>query len=366
MIEVVFLGLLLILFLLYAGLHLFLLRGLSRSVAPDPSGPLQGISIIIAARNEEQTIGPMLESLERLDYPADQFEVIVINDRSNDGTSEVITRFLPRIRTLSCIDIQENNTDMPHKKHALQSGIAKARFGILAFTDADCIVPPQWLREIDKHFSDTTGMVAGYSPYLGGGLNTYIQYEEFKNTVIAAAAAEAGSPYMCTGRNLAYRKELFSEVGGFEAIKHSVSGDDDLFMQLVHRTTRWKIRYMTTPESAVRTLPPTSFRQFIHQRTRHISASRYYPRSVQFAYTSVHLMHLSLAAGLFIDPFLSIVFYCLKLNIDALLIVRGMKVFRIDVPIVSFIHNEFLLILYSFVIGPLGYLKDYRWKESRS
>lgn len=330
------------------------------------SGTFQGISIIIAARNEEHNIAPLLESLTRLDYPSDRFEVIVVNDRSTDRTSEIVQSFRSRINALSLIEIRENTTDMPHKKHALQHGIAKAKFDIFAFTDADCVVPALWLRELSNHFTEETGMVAGYSPYAGTRVHPYLRYEEFKNSIIAAAALEAGMPFMCTGRNFAYRKQVFIDAGGFEPIKHSVSGDDDLFLQLVHRTTQWKIRYMASPDSTVLTVPPATFGQFIHQRTRHISASRYYLLPIQMGFAIVHLLHLSLAVGFFIAPLTTLILFVLKLNIDAILIAQGMVHFKVRFSPAAFVTQEILLILYSFVIGPLGFLKVVQWKEARS
>jgi cellulose synthase/poly-beta-1,6-N-acetylglucosamine synthase-like glycosyltransferase len=365
MISDIFLVWLSVLFLLSAGMYFFLFRGLRRSAAPPESTGKQGISVIVAARNEDSNIGPLLESLVTLDYPPELFEIIVVNDRSTDNTVGVVNGFLPRCAALSLIDIRENPTDMPNKKYALQTGIGKARFDILAFTDADCIVPTGWLKELSRQFTDETGMVAGFSPYGGPRVHPYLQYEEFKNTVMAAAAVEAGMPFMCTGRNFAYRKRVFTETGGFEPIKHSISGDDELFLQLAHRTTQWRIRYMIGPESAVLTIPPASFGQFIHQRTRHISASRYYLRPVQLAFGVVHLFHLSIALGAFFAPLPSLIFFMLKLNLDAVLIAQGMDLFKVRFSTVSFFLHETMLILYSFFIGPLGFLKDFQWKESR-
>ncbi|HAP36979.1 MAG TPA: hypothetical protein DCQ28_14015 [Bacteroidetes bacterium] len=147
-------------------------------------------------------------------------------------------------------------------------------------------------------------------------------------------------------------------------MKNSISGDDDLFLQLVQKKTNWKIRYMVSPESYVFTTPPRSFSLFVNQRTRHVSASKYYPIQIKLLYSLVHLFHLCIFVGFFVAPFISLIAVLLKFNIDALLITKGKDVIQEEFSLVEFVIDETLLVLYSFFIAPLGFLKKFDWKGS--
>ncbi|MBI2427647.1 MAG: glycosyltransferase [Ignavibacteriales bacterium] len=327
---------------------------------------LHSFSIVIAARNEEKNIARLLDSLFRMDYPKDKFEVIVVDDRSNDSTKEIVKKFEQQASNVKIISIVTNDTDMPHKKNALRTGIQNARFDILTFTDADCIVPKQWLKKLSEQFTDEVGAVAGYSPFEFDDqktpFNSFLRYEEFKGSITAAAAIGGNNAFMCTGRNFAYRRKVYDAVGGFEKIKQSVSGDDDLFIQLIRRETPWEVRYMTSPESFVITRPPLTFNELVNQRTRHISASKYYAPRVKFFFGLSHIYLFTSIVALFVAPLFGLIFLLVRINGDALFIARGKEIFNEEFSVVEFFRNEFLLILYLFFIGPMGFLKKYEWK----
>ncbi len=364
MIADLFLVLLLLLTAGYAAIHLLLAYGLTRVRGPKYTGPEQGISIIVAARNEERNIATLLASIAALRYPPEKFEVIIVDDRSTDRTAEIAQSFAGSIPHLSVLRVTENRTDMPHKKNALRTGIDRARFDILALTDADCVVPPTWLQALSDEFTDEVGVVAGYSPYAPERSASYLHYEEFKHSVIAASMIGLRNAILCTGRNFAYRRAVYVEAGGFESIKHSISGDDDLFLQHVQQNTRWHIRYVHSAEASVVTVPPSTFGEFLHQRVRHISASRYYSPKATLYYSLCHLFHLTAAAGLFIAPFTALAAWMIKFNADAVMSAVGAEQFRVPLSVRRFFFFESLLVTYTFLIGPAGLLLRFRWKES--
>lgn len=364
MIESFFFWLLLIFSGIYFSIHFFLLKGMKNLCRSELQQELHPISIIVAARNEETVIHALLESLINQDYPSDKFEIIVVNDRSTDSTAAVIESFIVRSSKIRLINIESNFSDMPSKKNALRNGIAQSTYEILAFTDADCIVSKHWLKEISKQYSSTVGVVAGYSPYIDDSINSFLKYEEYKNSLYAASAVELKKAFMCTGRNFSYRRSVYNEVNGFEAIKGSISGDDDLFLQLVRKKTEWDIRYMITPESFVHTIPPKSFSQFVNQRTRHVSASTYYPLQIKAGYSFVHSFHLCIILGFFYAPFISLIALLVKFNIDAVFIVNGESIFQEKFSLFEFVIDESLLVAYSFGIAPLGFVRTFDWKGS--
>lgn len=364
MTDVVLLWLALLLLLHFGVIYILVWKGLDRIRFPF-STETHRFSVIIAARNEEHTIESLLHSITAIEYPKNMFEVIIVNDRSEDNTLSIIEKYIPLLGNARVITIKENASDMPNKKNALRTGIDAASYDILAFTDADCIVPKNWLTELSKSFSGTVGVVAGYSPYRFDTKNwfhDFLEYEELMNSIGAAATIGLRRAFMCTGRNFAYRKEVFHEVGGYEKIKHSISGDDDLFIQLVQKHTKWEIRYMTAPESVVRTIPPETISRFIQQRIRHISASKYYPSSIALSFASLHIFLLVNILLFFFSPLAGLMMLFIRLNGDALLAARGMKIFPTTIGIIQFFRSELFWLLYPLIIGPLGLFGKFDWK----
>lgn len=364
MVEQLFLWLLITFTTLYLVIHVFLWIGLKKLLKPLPFAATQPISVVIAARNEEKNIAALLHSLIKQQYPTDKYEIIIANDRSTDSTASIVNKFMQQHSNIRLVNIEENNSDMPNKKNALRTAIEQTKFDIIAFTDADCIVPEYWLNEITKHFTDDVGVVAGYCPNIKGTENSFLRYDTLKKAIFASSTIALQHAYLCSGANFAYRKKVYREVGGFEKIKHSVSGDDDLFLQLIQQETKWKIRYMIDPNSYVQTIPAQSLLQFINQRTRHISATKHYQIKPQLMYASIHLFHLSIAFGFFIQPFYSLIALMIKFNIDGAITAKGKKIFHSEFSVIEFFFNEILLVIYLFSIGPLGMVKKTTWKGS--
>ncbi len=353
----------------YGILHWQLFNGV-RTLSHPHSTEQHSFSVIVAARNEEKNIRQCVESILRQDYDPQKFEIIIVNDRSSDSTAALIESLLDQHKNLHLLTVNENNTSMPHKKNALTIGINASRNDILAFTDADCVVPKDWLSELSKQFEETVGAVAGYSPNnlekVSLGAKFFLHFEELINSIYAAAGVGLHHAFMCTGRNFAYRKKVFYEVGGFDKIKHSISGDDDLFIQLIQRETRWKIRYMVTPESFVTTTPPRSLSQFINQRTRHISASKFYPRTIKQLYALNHIFSVVIIFSFFWIPLSALVVGMIKINAEGILVAKGKEIFHEEISISEFFVGEIVIILYTLLIGPIAFIKKFQWKGTAS
>jgi cellulose synthase/poly-beta-1,6-N-acetylglucosamine synthase-like glycosyltransferase len=331
-----------IIFLSFVSFYALVLLGLSWGVVrrPRSHGPDQPFaSVIVAARNEERHLPGLLAALLNQKYP--DFEIIVVNDRSTDDTPSLLSKYERAHPNIHRIDIVTASKEMPAKKHALAAGIAASRGEILLFTDADCLPPPGWIKALVGQFNDKVGIVAGYSPYRGPKtsvnslrvlllrlLHYFIEYEEFKGATWSAGSIGVDLGWLCTGRSLAYRKSIYNEVGGFEGIKQSVSGDDDLFMQLVRRNTRCGIRYVTSPDSFVPTFPPGSFQEFVSQRTRHFSAGKYFSWPMKLFFFTFHLANLSILLSLVValltgSSLGGFVPFAVKSAVDSLLFVVG-------------------------------------------
>lgn len=364
--------------LFYTLVLLALLRGYHRLV-PGRFDQEPQVSVIVAARNEEHNIARLLTALRLQSYP--NVEVVIVDDGSTDRTAAIVRRFQESNSKIKLVQIGlENTPSSPRKKRALTAGIRQSHGEILVFTDADCVPLPGWVKGLVREFDASVGLVAGYSPYdpqpvaLSGRhlfhefLHAFVQYEEVKGALWSAGAIGLSRPWLCTGRNLAYRKVVWDEVGGFDKIMHSVSGDDDLFLQLVARQTSWRIRYCLSPETFVPTLPPGTFREFVRQRKRHFSAGKFFSGGMKVFFLTFHASNLVLMIGLFLGLLWPLMFsvafwmFIVKTAVDFLFVLTGSRAFREQDLLLRFVIMEFLYVAYIALIGPLGFISDFEWK----
>jgi len=329
------------------------------------------VSVIVAARNEEAHIPELVEHLRKQDYR--HHEVIIVNDRSTDQTGHLLKAAAHDFSTLRIISVTEPSEDMPAKKHALECGIKASKGEILLFTDADCLPPVRWISSLVRCFSESTGLVAGYSPFrekgkprISGVLLEFVRYEELRAAIWTAGSIWWRLGWLCTGRNLAYRRAVWDEVGGFEKIKHSISGDDDLFLQLVRRTTAWKIRYVSTNDGHVPTAPPPTFGDFVNQRTRHFSAGKFFTIPMKAFFTAYHganlLLYVGLVVGLLTGNALLVGAFEAKLAVDFFLMGAGLKIDNSPMQFLASPLMEFLYLCYNVTMGALGMRGSFRWK----
>ncbi len=230
------------------------------------------VSVIVAARNEEKNIVHLLTALVNQSYSNKLYEIIIANDGSTDKTEELVNQFTQKWDNLHLLNVSGRENVTSPKKNALSQAIAKAKGEIILTTDADCIMSKYWIESMLPNFEDAD-MVIGYSRTQIGkwdDANSSQKFEHFDFTAMFLAAAGAivhKRYFSCSGQNLAYRKSAFETVGGFEKIKHLVSGDDVNLMQLF-RKAGMKIRFAFNQHSFTNTHPIGNWQQLFNQRGR--------------------------------------------------------------------------------------------------
>ncbi len=180
------------------------------------SNDYKEISIIIAARNEEQNLASLIVCLADLEYPAEKFEIIIVDDRSTDRTNEILREKQKLLPHLKLITVKDNNSMLAGKKSAIDLGIKEAANEYLVFTDADCLPGKNWLLEINRNWGDKVDFWAGYSPLiLKNPLNSMLKNLE-RASIFAVTAGSFGLGWgiTCTARNMGYRKSVFLAAGG--------------------------------------------------------------------------------------------------------------------------------------------------------
>lgn len=241
----------------------------------------EAVSIIICARNEAVNLEKNLPAILEQDYP--DFEVIVVNDRSEDDTELVLKNLTKKYPRLRISEVRNNPVFTHGKKLALTLGIKAASHEWLLLTDADCIpAGKDWLRLMQKNFTKDKDIVLGYGGYKKekGLLNHIIRFETAFTAMQYFGMAAAGKPYMGVGRNLAYRRSLFFTNKGFASHSNLYSGDDDLF---VNETANAKNTALElNPESFTMSDAEKTFKAWYIQKKRHLTTGPRYSASTKF------------------------------------------------------------------------------------
>ena len=251
-------------------------------------GPYPSFSIVIPAHNEEPVLAETLAALRSQDYPGD-FEVIVVDDRSHDGTATIVqevSRIDSRFRLVQ-VSADEPNVASP-KKRALARGFEASRHEILASTDADCRPSRGWISALSSRFLPQVGIVQG--PKTLSGLSSlchhYQQCETLALVGVEAAGFGLGHPLLASAPSLAYRRELFEKAGGFQGLEHLESGDDDMLVHRMSRLPGVKVTYCLDKAACVSTPAADSWREVLNQRARWASNGTAYENKAYVAVLS--------------------------------------------------------------------------------
>lgn len=233
------------------------------------------VSIIICAKNESKNLQSFLPLIFEQEYS--DYEVIVVNDGSFDDTVNILKDFQSKYNNLYVTNIPEDVNIISRKKLALTVGIKAAKNEILLLTDADCRPSSKhWISKMVSQFKPGTEFVLGIGDYLTekSFINKLICYDTLTIAMQYIGFAAIGSPYMGVGRNIAYRRETFFNNNGFAGFLQISSGDDDLFVN--HHATKHNTQTETSFESITLSIPKQTFKDWFHQKTRHLCSSKLY------------------------------------------------------------------------------------------
>lgn len=234
-----------------------------------------GVSVVIPARNEYFNLKRNLPLILAQDYP--EFEVVVVNNGSDDDTDGLLQVLEREHERLKVISMKENLNFFSGKKFPLALGIRSAKYECLLLTDADCYpASPQWIQHMMADFAHGSKMVIGVGRYetKPGLLNKLIRYDATWVAMQYLSFAMRGFPYMGVGRNLAYTKSLFFQHHGFVNHYKIQSGDDDLFVN--HAAHNEKVEVQFEPEAHTLSAPKSSFALWCRQKRRHLTSGAYY------------------------------------------------------------------------------------------
>ena len=267
-------------------------NGVNRALAAEKSQISEGVTVILAAHNESYNLSQYLQALLSQDYPL--YEVIVVDDGSEDSTRDVVERYMTSDPRLKMSFVPYGARVRSTKKLAITLAAKAAKYDYLLLTDADCVPESShWISEMMSGFK-TSDIVLGFGAYFmhKSHLNRLVQFDTLFNGLHYLGAALCGHPYMGVGRNLAYKKSLFFESGGFSHLMTTRAGDDDLFVN--HVATRTNTSVVISRESLTWSPSKRTFKEWWQQKRRHLSVSPQYRTS-----TKCRLAFEPLTRGLF-------------------------------------------------------------------
>lgn len=333
------------------------------------------ISILIPARNEAEHILLCLQSILIQDYPAHLLQVIVIDDHSTDATPDIVKKLHHvNVQLLSLADYITNQQNTSFKKQAITAGIQQAQGDLIITTDADCIVPPDWLNLIVSFYESKQ------PAFIAAPVNFYQEHNTLQRfqsldfmgmMAVTGAGIQQGWMNMCNGANLAYPKAVFVAVDGFAGIDHLASGDDMLLMQKIAQYYPQQIGFIKNKDATALTEAKPTLRSFLHQRIRWASKSTAYPEwkvtlvlALVFFFCCNILLSLILAISWQSELFY---LFCVQLIAKALIdfvFLKKMATFFDRRDLMRFFASAFFLhTAYIIVVGILGNLvKKYEWK----
>ena len=331
------------------------------------------VSIVVAARDEEKHIGNCLAALSAQQYPKQKYEIVVVDDRSTDRTSEIVDKWVQQTDKVRLLHVGPEPSPLVGKKRALDLGIRHSRGEIILTTDADCSPKSTWLRGMVAYFEPKVGLVTGYTYTEERGEKVSFPQKLRSLERIAVAAVAAGSIGLgrgltCTGQNLAYRRQAYLEVGGFSKIGHLRSGDDDLFVQLIDRYTKWEKRYSFSKETHVRSIAPERIEQYVQQEKRRTSKVFLYSPWLITCLISTYgfyvllLVTLGLSFFFWNQMYIAWIVFGIKTTMELSLLLRISSLLNRKDLLAFFPVAMFLHIPYLIIFGMWGTVGTYRWK----
>ncbi len=229
---------------------------------------LPNVSVVVAARNEEENIERCVKSIAEVDYPKDKLEIIVANDGSTDRTAEIVQNLQKNIPSLKLLNIETSVSNLKGKANALAQAIDKASGEFIFMTDADCIVPKGWIKGMLKYFDDKTGVASGITIIEPGKIFYGMQSLDWAFLLgVAAAVGKLFKPVACIGNNMAFRKRAYAEIGGYQNLKFSITEDFALF-KAITQTEKWKYSFPVDIETLVISRPVKTWKELYHQKKR--------------------------------------------------------------------------------------------------
>jgi cellulose synthase/poly-beta-1,6-N-acetylglucosamine synthase-like glycosyltransferase len=339
---------------------------------PSEEAPLISASVIIPVRNEAKNIYSLLTDLFLQTYPKSHFEVILVNDNSEDNTLAEIKNFQDSYPTADWLRIIDMKATLIGKKKALHQGIQVAKGVLILTTDGDTRIGQNWLSTVVSFYQQKQAKFISSPVALDFAQNFFekIQVVEFASLVgTGAGTLHWGKPTMCNGANIAFEKAVFEEVGGYEGNWHIASGDDEFLMQKIFGQYPNRVFFLKNKEAIVRTAPSPSWKVFFHQRKRWASKWKAHQsitvRAVALFVFFYHLLNIFSFFLLITDYVLILIHILLKFSIEFIFLRQVHSFLNKNKYSFYFLPLFVIYSFYAVYIGIMANFKGYKWKNRK-
>jgi cellulose synthase/poly-beta-1,6-N-acetylglucosamine synthase-like glycosyltransferase len=328
----------------------------------------QHFSILIPFKNEEKNLEELIDSLNKIKYPQNKFEIIFINDHSIDNGEKIIKK-----QTIVPYQILKNSSrGLSPKKEALETGINKAQFDYIVTTDADCRVSPYWLEELNAQIQKKhPKMILGPVKYADKKdfLNQFQIFEFISLQAFTSGSQSIGFPFLSNGANLAFDKKSFIEVEGYKGNKHIASGDDIFLLEKFRKRFKKEIVYLKSKNAIVITKPSQTWKKLYQQKIRWASKSKKIKNSfAQVTGASLFLTNLAqiiVYGMLWFNPIFFILILSSKWILEYILIKQANKLLNNKLFIKYFLASLIIYPFYMFYVANGTMQKKYTWKGNK-
>lgn len=330
-----------------------------------------GFSIVIPFRNEAKNLPTLLESIKKQNYPLAQFEIILVDDFSEDDGEKIVYRWRMENGEFHVTLMENVRVSGSPKKDAIARAIPIAAYDWIITTDADCVLPENWLGTFDAFISQIDAKMVAASivyPKKFSFLNHFQRADLLSLQGATVGSFGLKTPFMCNGANFAYTKKFFNELGGFSGSGKWPGGDDVFLLQKAVDRNPKAVHYLKSADAIVTTQTAKSFGELFHQRVRWAAKTRSYQSAyaeslalaVLLGNATVLLLFVLSAIGKLQWEFL-IMAFAIKFLIDWILMMQARKFIYKSAfcfPLASAVFYP----LFSFVVGIYSIFGKYRWK----
>lgn len=329
-------------------------------------------SVIVPFRNETQNLNALLNSIRSIDYPKKLYEVILIDDNSEDASVGTIESYIRKNKITNISIIKNKRHSNSPKKDAIKTAIFNAKYEWIITTDADCVVTPSWLQSFNQFIIAKSPKLI-VAPVTYKGSNTALNCFQLHDFLSLQTATVAGfgisNPFLCNGANLCYDKTMFNDLNGFEGNDNIASGDDVFFMAKVFNNNPKDVHYIKSRSAIVYTIPESTLKGLFNQRVRWASKTSAYNNIfskilafiVLLMNASLVLCFVSALLGLLSWLFLSIIFV-VKFSVDLLFVSRSSSFYRQNTTLTSYPINSLIYPFFVVLVSCFSVFSSYTWK----
>ena len=365
-------GLISLIYCIQLLLYLFYWKAISKPIKKSPNTNTK-VTVVVPVRNEEKNIVACIKAISNQCYQNQLFELIIVDDCSEDKTVEIALSELANQEHLNSSLVQLNRNETTGKKAAITKAVESSNGDLILTTDGDCTMGPHWIRSMVSCYEHNKPkvIIGTVLIKLEETLFEKLQSIELCGlAMISGASIQQNQPLMANGGNLCYEKKEFYNVRGFRNNKSIPSGDDIFLVLDIHKTNPTGVVFANNIDAVVFTKTQKSLLEFYHQRKRWASKSAQLPSlHIKWMGIVVFGTNLLLLSGiplaLFYNEFDVIVFISIfgfKSIIDFIFLYIATSYFKKEKLMTVFPIGQLINIIYVSLFGMVGFFGKYNWK----